>query len=169
MCEFFFNLNWKRPPAPSIATPPNGSGSINKWVAFFFLYTQHLVWKTKNTLIYNVCELSIRKVITDSESVRPWISGARLEVTKNARRGVGLVLYERVELIHGNTVMVEWEARKLLEMKADHFGYYVLIANMYAAAGCWSKLAGSWLCLGWCWQWILMPLRFTPWWMDQMS
>ncbi|MED6218112.1 Pentatricopeptide repeat-containing protein [Stylosanthes scabra] len=28
-----------------------------------------------------------------------------------------------------------------MEMKPDHAGYYVLIANMYAAAGCWSKLA----------------------------
>ncbi|KAK7263079.1 hypothetical protein RJT34_30663 [Clitoria ternatea] len=43
--------------------------------------------------------------------------------------------------IHGNTVMGEWAAGKLLEMKPDHSGYYVLIANMYAAAGCWSKLA----------------------------
>lgn len=50
--------------------------------------------------------------------------------------------------IHGNTVMGEWAAGKLLEMMPDHSGYYVLIANMYAAAGCWSKLAGSWLCLG---------------------
>ncbi|KAE9612856.1 hypothetical protein Lal_00027606 [Lupinus albus] len=43
--------------------------------------------------------------------------------------------------IHGNTLMGEWAAGKLLEMKPDHSGYYVLIANMYAAAGCWSKLA----------------------------
>uniref|UniRef100_A0A0R0LFR6 Pentatricopeptide repeat-containing protein n=1 Tax=Glycine max TaxID=3847 RepID=A0A0R0LFR6_SOYBN len=43
--------------------------------------------------------------------------------------------------IHGNTVMGEWAAGKLLEMMPDHSGYYVLIANMYAAAGCWSKLA----------------------------
>lgn len=43
--------------------------------------------------------------------------------------------------IHGNTVMGEWAAGKLLEMRPDHSGYYVLIANMYAAAGCWSKLA----------------------------
>lgn len=42
---------------------------------------------------------------------------------------------------HGNTEMGEWAAGKLLEMKPDHSGYYVLIANMYAAAGCWSKLA----------------------------
>ncbi|KOM24606.1 hypothetical protein LR48_Vigan2348s000100 [Vigna angularis] len=37
--------------------------------------------------------------------------------------------------------MGEWAAGKLLELKPDHSGYYVLIANMYAAAGCWSKLA----------------------------
>ncbi|KAK7389358.1 hypothetical protein VNO78_24300 [Psophocarpus tetragonolobus] len=43
--------------------------------------------------------------------------------------------------IHGNTVIGEWAAGKLLEMKPAHSGYYVLIANMYAAAGCWSKLA----------------------------
>ncbi|XP_014496150.1 pentatricopeptide repeat-containing protein At1g71490-like [Vigna radiata var. radiata] len=43
--------------------------------------------------------------------------------------------------IHGDKVMGEWAAGKLLELKPDHSGYYVLIANMYAAAGCWSKLA----------------------------
>lgn len=43
--------------------------------------------------------------------------------------------------IHGDTVMGEWAAGKLLELKPDHSGYYVLIANMYAAAACWSKLA----------------------------
>ncbi|XP_057448794.1 pentatricopeptide repeat-containing protein At1g71490-like [Lotus japonicus] len=43
--------------------------------------------------------------------------------------------------IHGNTVLGEWAAGKLLEMKPDHSGYYILIANMYAAAGCWSELA----------------------------
>ncbi|KAG4981734.1 hypothetical protein GLYMA_10G012200v4 [Glycine max] len=43
--------------------------------------------------------------------------------------------------IHGNTEMGEWAAGKLLEMKPDHSGYYVLIANMYAAAGSWRKLA----------------------------
>ncbi|QHO11151.1 hypothetical protein HN51_068981 [Arachis hypogaea] len=42
---------------------------------------------------------------------------------------------------HGNTMMGEWAAGKLMEMKSDHSGYYVLIANMYADAGCWSKLA----------------------------
>ncbi|KAL0360332.1 UNVERIFIED_CONTAM: Pentatricopeptide repeat-containing protein [Sesamum radiatum] len=43
--------------------------------------------------------------------------------------------------IHGNTDIGEWAAEKLLEMKPKNSGYYVLIANMYAAAGCWSKLA----------------------------
>lgn len=43
--------------------------------------------------------------------------------------------------IHGNTEIGEWAAGKLLEMKPDNSGYYVLIANMYAAAGCWNKLA----------------------------
>ncbi|EPS62868.1 hypothetical protein M569_11919, partial [Genlisea aurea] len=43
--------------------------------------------------------------------------------------------------IHGNTEVGEWAADKLLEMKSRNSGYYVLIANMYAAAGYWSKLA----------------------------
>ncbi|XP_027091284.1 pentatricopeptide repeat-containing protein At1g71490 [Coffea arabica] len=43
--------------------------------------------------------------------------------------------------IHGNTYMGEWAAEKLLEMKPQNSGYYVLIANMYAAAGSWTKLA----------------------------
>ncbi|XP_010245708.1 PREDICTED: pentatricopeptide repeat-containing protein At1g71490 isoform X1 [Nelumbo nucifera] len=43
--------------------------------------------------------------------------------------------------IHGNVEVGEWAAEKLLEMKPENSGYYVLIANMYAAAGCWSKLA----------------------------
>ncbi|KDP28074.1 hypothetical protein JCGZ_19482 [Jatropha curcas] len=43
--------------------------------------------------------------------------------------------------IHGNTEIGEWAAEKLLEMRPENSGYYVLIANMYAAAGCWSKLA----------------------------
>ncbi|KAK6161701.1 hypothetical protein DH2020_005082 [Rehmannia glutinosa] len=43
--------------------------------------------------------------------------------------------------IHGNTEIGEWAAEQLLEMKPQNSGYYVLIANMYAAAGCWSKLA----------------------------
>ena len=43
--------------------------------------------------------------------------------------------------IHRNTEIGEWAAEKLLEMKPENPGYYVLIANMYAAAGCWHKLA----------------------------
>ncbi|CAN8239340.1 unnamed protein product [Cochlearia groenlandica] len=43
--------------------------------------------------------------------------------------------------IYGNTEIGEWAAEKLLEMKPENPGYYVLIANMYAAAGSWSKLA----------------------------
>ncbi|XP_004141540.1 pentatricopeptide repeat-containing protein At1g71490 isoform X1 [Cucumis sativus] len=43
--------------------------------------------------------------------------------------------------IHGNMDIGEWAAEKLLEMRPEHSGYYVLIANMYAAAGSWSKLA----------------------------
>ncbi|CAL5358542.1 unnamed protein product [Camellia sinensis] len=43
--------------------------------------------------------------------------------------------------IHGNTEIGEWAAEKLLEMRPENSGYYVLIANMYAAAGCWNKLA----------------------------
>ncbi|GMG99328.1 hypothetical protein Nepgr_001168 [Nepenthes gracilis] len=43
--------------------------------------------------------------------------------------------------IHGNTELGEWAAGKLLEMKPKDPGYYVLIANVYAAAGCWNKLA----------------------------
>lgn len=43
--------------------------------------------------------------------------------------------------IHGNTDIGEWAAEKLLEMRPEHSGYYVLIANMYAVAGSWSKLA----------------------------
>lgn len=43
--------------------------------------------------------------------------------------------------IHGNTEIGEWAAEKLLEMKPQDSGYYVLIANMYAAAGCWGKVA----------------------------
>ncbi|XP_015580169.2 pentatricopeptide repeat-containing protein At1g71490 [Ricinus communis] len=43
--------------------------------------------------------------------------------------------------IHGNAEIGEWAAEKLLEMRPENSGYYVLIANMYAAAGCWSKLA----------------------------
>ncbi|CAA0809987.1 Pentatricopeptide repeat-containing protein [Striga hermonthica] len=43
--------------------------------------------------------------------------------------------------IHGDTNIGEWAAEKLLEMRPQNSGYYVLIANMYAAAGCWGKLA----------------------------
>ncbi|KAJ8752221.1 hypothetical protein K2173_003829 [Erythroxylum novogranatense] len=43
--------------------------------------------------------------------------------------------------IYGNTDMGEWAADKLLEMRPENSGYYVLIANLYAAAGCWDKLA----------------------------
>lgn len=43
--------------------------------------------------------------------------------------------------IHRNTDIGEWAAENLLATKPEHSGYYVLIANMYAAAGCWSKLA----------------------------
>ncbi|KAL2467851.1 Pentatricopeptide repeat-containing protein [Forsythia ovata] len=43
--------------------------------------------------------------------------------------------------IHGNTDIGERAAEKLLELKPEHSGYHVLIANMYAAAGSWSKLA----------------------------
>ncbi|CAL1385166.1 unnamed protein product [Linum trigynum] len=43
--------------------------------------------------------------------------------------------------IHGNIGMGEWVATKLLELKPENSGYYVLAANMYAAAGCWDKLA----------------------------
>ncbi|KAL6515457.1 hypothetical protein OROHE_018491 [Orobanche hederae] len=43
--------------------------------------------------------------------------------------------------IYGDMDIGEWAAQKLLEMKPRNSGYYVLIANMYAAAGCWGKLA----------------------------
>lgn len=43
--------------------------------------------------------------------------------------------------VYGNTKMGEWAAEKLLEMRPENSGYYVLVANMYAAAGCWKKLA----------------------------
>ncbi|KAG7586684.1 Pentatricopeptide repeat [Arabidopsis thaliana x Arabidopsis arenosa] len=43
--------------------------------------------------------------------------------------------------IHGNTEIGKWAAEKLLEMEPENPGYYVLIANMYAATGSWSKLA----------------------------
>lgn len=43
--------------------------------------------------------------------------------------------------IHRNTEIREWAAEKLLEARPDKPGYYVLIANMYADAGHWNKLA----------------------------
>lgn len=43
--------------------------------------------------------------------------------------------------IHRNTDIGEWAAEKLMETKPQNPGYYVLISNMYAAAGCWGKLA----------------------------
>ncbi|XAR57519.1 hypothetical protein NMG60_11025687 [Bertholletia excelsa] len=43
--------------------------------------------------------------------------------------------------IHGNKDIGELAAEKLLEMRPVKSGYYVLIANMYAAAGCWNNLA----------------------------
>ncbi|KAL3652987.1 hypothetical protein CASFOL_002668 [Castilleja foliolosa] len=43
--------------------------------------------------------------------------------------------------IHEDMDIGEWAAEKLLEMKPRNSGYYVLIANMYGAAGCWGKLA----------------------------
>lgn len=43
--------------------------------------------------------------------------------------------------IHGNTVIGEWAAGKLLEMKPDHSGHCLLMANMYAAAGLTNKEA----------------------------
>ncbi|XP_011620964.2 pentatricopeptide repeat-containing protein At1g71490 [Amborella trichopoda] len=43
--------------------------------------------------------------------------------------------------IHGNTEVGGWAAEKLLDMRPENPGYYVLIANMYAAAGFWDKLA----------------------------
>jgi pentatricopeptide repeat protein len=41
----------------------------------------------------------------------------------------------------GNIITGERSARRLLEMKTENAGHYVLIANMYAAAGCWNELA----------------------------
>lgn len=43
--------------------------------------------------------------------------------------------------IHRNLEIGEWAAKNLLEMRPKHSGYYVLISNMYAAAGRWNKLA----------------------------
>ncbi|XP_010477553.1 PREDICTED: pentatricopeptide repeat-containing protein At1g22830-like [Camelina sativa] len=45
-------------------------------------------------------------------------------------------------LIHGNTDIGEWAADKLLlEIKPEHLGHYMLLADMYAATGSWNKLA----------------------------
>ncbi|CAD6220276.1 unnamed protein product [Miscanthus lutarioriparius] len=41
----------------------------------------------------------------------------------------------------GNIIIGERSARRLLEMKTENAGHYVLIANMYAAAGFWNELA----------------------------
>ncbi|XP_038973064.1 pentatricopeptide repeat-containing protein At1g71490-like [Phoenix dactylifera] len=43
--------------------------------------------------------------------------------------------------VHGNIKIGERFAKKLLEMKSDNPSHYVLIANMYASARCWQKLA----------------------------
>ncbi|KAL2921694.1 hypothetical protein RDABS01_013185 [Bienertia sinuspersici] len=43
--------------------------------------------------------------------------------------------------IHRNTDLGEWAAEKLLALRPKNTGYYVLIANLYAAAGCWDKLS----------------------------
>ncbi|PKA51587.1 Pentatricopeptide repeat-containing protein [Apostasia shenzhenica] len=43
--------------------------------------------------------------------------------------------------VYRNVEVGERAARRLLEMKTDNAGHYVLIANMYAAAGCWGELA----------------------------
>ncbi|CAN6203627.1 unnamed protein product [Urochloa humidicola] len=41
----------------------------------------------------------------------------------------------------GNIIIGQKSARRLLEMKTENAGHYVLVANMYAAAGCWNELA----------------------------
>ncbi|THU56430.1 hypothetical protein C4D60_Mb11t17170 [Musa balbisiana] len=43
--------------------------------------------------------------------------------------------------VYENTEIGEIAAKKLLEMGTDNSGHYVLIANLYAAAGCWDELA----------------------------
>nr|UPT49902.1 pentatricopeptide repeat protein AaPPR1305 [Agave angustifolia] len=43
--------------------------------------------------------------------------------------------------VHRNTEIGERAAKELLEMKTQNAGHYVLIANMYAAAGRWQELA----------------------------
>ncbi|KAK4366455.1 hypothetical protein RND71_014335 [Anisodus tanguticus] len=47
----------------------------------------------------------------------------------------------RAGKIHRNTEIGEWAAEKLLELRPDNPGYYLLIANMYADARRWNKLA----------------------------
>ncbi|GFP97614.1 pentatricopeptide repeat-containing protein at1g18485 [Phtheirospermum japonicum] len=41
--------------------------------------------------------------------------------------------------IHGNVDLGCWAAERLLEVKPDHPGYYVLLSNMYAEAGRWDE------------------------------
>ena len=43
--------------------------------------------------------------------------------------------------VYENTEIGERAAKKLQEMGTDNSGHYVLIANLYAAAGCWDDLA----------------------------
>ncbi|KAK7849343.1 pentatricopeptide repeat-containing protein [Quercus suber] len=43
--------------------------------------------------------------------------------------------------IYGNTELGEWATEKLLEMRPENSGYYVSIANMYAADGHWNMVA----------------------------
>ncbi|KAM7255059.1 hypothetical protein ACFE04_020300 [Oxalis oulophora] len=43
--------------------------------------------------------------------------------------------------IYKNIEIGEWAAERLLETRPENPGYYVLIANMYAAVGCWDKYA----------------------------
>ncbi|KAK7834358.1 pentatricopeptide repeat-containing protein [Quercus suber] len=45
--------------------------------------------------------------------------------------------------IYGNTELGEWATEKLLEMRPENSGYYVSIANMYAADGHWNMVAKS--------------------------
>ncbi|KAL8162125.1 hypothetical protein V2J09_013614 [Rumex salicifolius] len=43
--------------------------------------------------------------------------------------------------IYRNMTLGEWAAENLLKMRPSSSGYYVLVANMYASAGCWNKIA----------------------------
>lgn len=43
--------------------------------------------------------------------------------------------------IHGKVEIGEWAAEQLLDLRPENLEYYVLIANMFAAAGSWSKIA----------------------------